>query len=123
MLTKENLEKTLRVITQDSFNRELHTTVNAICEFIVRESISLVLDELNAIKLHCADLAEEIDILHDELNKIEDFNESINNKEEANGSKDRGVQEPKRSPQVSNARTRNAKARKDDESVSPINGS
>lgn len=120
MLTKENLEKTLRVITQDSFNRELHTTVNAICEFIVRESISLVLDELNAIKLHCADLAEEIDILHDELNKIEDFNE---NKEEANGSKDRGVQESKRSPQVSNARTRNAKARKDDESVSPLNGS
>jgi hypothetical protein len=104
MLNKEDFAKRIKVITQDAWQHETNTTVNSICEYIVRETTSLLLDELDIIRSRLADFDDFNErLLELEVTKLE--------KDHADASKDGGLSQPKRSTKASNASTRNAESR------------
>lgn len=103
MLTKDNLSKQIKIIAQDAWKVETHTTMNSMMEYIVKEVASLLLDEIDSVKLCLADLVEK------------------KSRSRINGSKDGGIQKPEWSAKALNE-IRRAKTRKDDDSGKPLSG-
>ncbi len=90
MISNEDLAKQLKLITQNAWRVESNTTVNTICEYIIREALQLVLESLQ----------EDFIQLEHRLEMLED------------ASTDGGFQEPEWSKKTQNkGRGNNAKAR------------
>jgi hypothetical protein len=99
MISQEDLAKKIKLATQNAWRVETNTTVNTVCEYIVKEAVTELLASLEAefalVYKHQDSLQASVDYITGELN----------------ASTDGGVSQPQRSTETENKRGRgNAKA-------------
>lgn len=97
----EKLTRQIKVISQDAWKVEQNTTVNMMIEYVVKEALKLVIEqvetEINNHNKTIEDLYEKIASfgispeLEDRMDRLEDILlSSLTNKETTNGSNGRG---------------------------------
>lgn len=67
MITTEELDKKIKLFSQEAWRSEVNTTVNSMIEYVVKKTSDLLLDEVN----------EEIQELHYQLNKLKPPSEVV----------------------------------------------
>jgi hypothetical protein len=93
MISQEDLAKKIKLATQNAWRVETNTTVNTVCEYIVKEAVTELLlsleEEFKELRTYINNSLEEIQ----------------------NASTDGGISQPQRSTETENKRGRgNAKA-------------
>lgn len=101
MFTEEELAKQIKIITQNAWRQETNTTINAIVEYIVRESLNIIAEVLLDHELRLEELEQQLEE-QQQLNKSETLpGFRIVHKEHIDG-KDGGLSQPKGHPKSTN---------------------
>ena len=118
MISQEDLAKQVKMVTQNAWRVETNTTVNSICEYIVKESLLFVLASLED---ELANINKRLDIFETSLNYLS--NNQLSNERvmkvveigEINASKNGSIPQSQWNTETEGKRSRvNAKARQAD---------
>ncbi len=90
MISQEELAKHIKLITQNAWKVESNTTVNTICEYIIKESLLIVLSSLE----------EELALINKHIGTLYTSINHLSNTGEEDASTDGSIPQPKRNTET-----------------------